>query len=182
MMTSSISNINTYQFSSKDNLFIDTNVLLYAYGPMADPDDWRVKTYSGALSRIRKSGAKVYIDALIISEFINVCARLAYQQATSHHNTFKEYRNSSAYKPVAKDISIAIKRILTFATCVDTKTSQFKMASIMTEFALGKSDINDQFLIETIRKHGYSFITNDGDFSRSNLNILTENKTLLKNS
>lgn len=59
-----------YSFSEADNFLIDTNIWIYLYGPQL-PKDWKTTIYSGALARMLAAKSKIWMDVLILSEFIN---------------------------------------------------------------------------------------------------------------
>ena len=63
-------NITHYVFKSTDALLLDANIWFFVYGPHR-LDDKRVPVYSGALDRILKAKSRIYVDVLILSEFIN---------------------------------------------------------------------------------------------------------------
>jgi len=69
-MANEISRITGYTFSASDELLLDTNVWLLIYAPHS-LDDSRVAVYSQALADILAAKSRIYIDVLIVSEFIN---------------------------------------------------------------------------------------------------------------
>jgi predicted nuclease of predicted toxin-antitoxin system len=54
-----------------------------------------------------------------------------------------------------------------------------EIVSILTEYAGGEADFNDQVLAELCRADNLKLVTHDADFSGSNLTILTANPKLL---
>ena len=78
-MTHKAISVNDYQFNPDDKLLLDTNIWLLVYGPQK-PRDTRVATYSQALANILSAKCCVYIDVLIVSEFINTYARLKWKR------------------------------------------------------------------------------------------------------
>lgn len=106
-MTHRVERITDYDFTSSDALLLDANVWLFVYGPQK-PRDSRVDVYSQALAKILAAQSRIYIDVLIVSEFINTYARLRWnfwkaQSASS--NDFKKFRKSGNFNPVAQDIA-----------------------------------------------------------------------------
>lgn len=73
--------VKDHEFNRNDKLFVDTNVWLYLYGPQK-PKARVIDTYSSMLKRILAAGSRIYIDVLVVSEFINTCPRLKWQLAT----------------------------------------------------------------------------------------------------
>ena len=76
-MPTDIYRVDSYEFAESDALFLDTNIWLYVYAPQA-PNDWRTRIYSKSLGKILTAKSKIFIDALVLSEFINRYARFAY--------------------------------------------------------------------------------------------------------
>ena len=93
----------TYDFPEEKSYFFDTNIWLYIYGPIGWPDQ-KSAVYSRALREIRNSNGTIYINCMVISEFINAFSRIEFKQQTDH-SRFKEFRNSLSFRPVAEDIS-----------------------------------------------------------------------------
>jgi hypothetical protein len=48
--------------------------------------------------------SKIYIDVLVLSEFINTYSRTQWKFVARHIESFKAFRNSSHFKPVAQEI------------------------------------------------------------------------------
>lgn len=179
MPTDAIS-IDACTFTSDDVLFIDTNIWLYLYAPQA-PDDWKARTYSRALAKILSAKCRIFIDALVLSEFINRYARLTYNlsKKTGSALEFKEYRNSTEFKPVAGEIEAAVRRITRHCQRTETGFSTCDLDRLLTEFGQGNSDFNDQLMLELCKTNGWKLVTHDGDFKDCGLTLLTANRKLL---
>ena len=93
-----------YNFTSKDKLFLDANIWLYLFGPREPRDRWK-QIYSEVFERILKANSRIYVDVLIVSEFINAYARMKWRAVAPHIKSFKDFRNSTGFKPVAEDIT-----------------------------------------------------------------------------
>ena len=74
--------VSDYEFTAKDRLFLDANIWLHLLCPPAQKPEasHSVKVYSEAFADILKAGSRIYIDVLVISGFINVYARLRWEQ------------------------------------------------------------------------------------------------------
>ena len=73
-----VKEVEYYRFTSNDRLFLDANIWLLFYGPQIPRDTW-VDIYSQAFARILAAQSPIYIDVLIVSEFINTYARQKWQ-------------------------------------------------------------------------------------------------------
>jgi len=175
---SQISDISSHSFSKSDKLFLDTNIWLSIYGPMTFTQK-RASTYSKAILDIRKFGCAVFIDILVVSEFINSYARWEYKQSLTKYKTFKDFRKSSSFTGIAKDISNNVKRIINQCKRCGYDFVKEDIEKLLTEFGYGDFDYNDQIFTEICKSNGLILVTDDGDFKGLGLNILTANNRLL---
>jgi len=178
-MSSSICDIASYNFTQTDMLLIDANVWLSIYGPQAQ-SDYRSQSYSKALAKILKAKCNIFLDVLILSEFINRYSRLKYN-LQGYSSGFKSYRQSPFFKPVAKEIADAVRRILKCCKCIENGFISIDLNNILDDYESKCPDFNDQILAELCRSRSLKFVTNDSDFRDFNITILTANKNMLNN-
>ena len=173
--------ISTYRFCDTDHLLFDTNIWLFLYGSQYGPTDSRVRVYSAALKNILAAQSRILIDVLVLSEFMNRMARFAYNtlSAQTRPGDFKAYRKSLAFKPVAKGIADACRRILGHATRTDSGFPSLHIETVLCDYEVGKADFNDQVLAKLCKSKGLTLVTDDSDFKGLGLTLLTENKRLL---
>ncbi len=177
--------LSSYTFTPKDSLLIDANVWYLLYGPYAKKDR-RVDLYSAAIKEIIAAKSKIYIDVLIISEFINRYARdkskiIANFQKSSEKFEFKNFRNSSAFKPIAKEIASLVGRMLKHCNRLESDFVRAPINEILKDYASGVFDFNDQILSSLCQYNHLTLVTDDADFKNFDIPVLTENKKLLKN-
>lgn len=167
-----------YNFNPADKLLLDTNIWLLVYGPQR-PGDNRVAIYSQALSRILAAQSHIYIDVLIVSEFINAYARLKWKLLPTSPTDFKQFRKSGDFKSIAQDIAADVKRVLQHCMRVENGFDSLKIDALINEYAAGDSDFNDQILAALCKKEGLKLVTDDGDFKSQGIAVITANKKLL---
>jgi len=180
-MTHRVDRITDYDFTSSDALLLDANVWLFVYGPQK-PRDSRVDVYSQALAKILAAQSRIYIDVLIVSEFINTYARLRWnfwkaQSASS--NDFKKFRKSGNFNPVAQDIAADVKRVLKHCARVENGFESLAIDTLIDEYAAGDFDFNDQILASLCKKDGLKLVTDDSDFKSQGIPVITANERLL---
>ena len=124
---------------------------------------------------ILNANSQIYIDVLIVSEFINSYARLKWKLVASHIKSFKAFRNSSYFKPVAQDIAADAKRVVDHCSRIESGFATLTIVDLLTEYAAGESDFNDQVITEICKSNGLTLITNDRDFRSQEIPILTAN-------
>jgi len=179
-MSSDVVLLRNYYFSDSDALLVDTNIWLYLYGPQ-QPKDWRPRVYSQALKWILKARSTMFVDVLVLSEFVNRYARFEYDlwKTASGTDDFKTFRKSLDFQPVGKAIAAAVRRIINQARCIETGTESIDMNSFLTDYEARCPDFNDQVIVELCRKNGLKLLTHDGDFKDSGIPVITANKRLL---
>lgn len=176
-MTHEAEAIAGYAFKSSDELLLDTNIWLYVFGPQK-PHDRKAEVYSKAFAKILAAKSRIYIDVLIVSEFINAYARLKWK-ILSPSSKFKQFRKSGSFKPVARDIAADVKRVLEHCIRIETGFDSLAIYELIEEYAKGDSDINDQVLAALCKRKGLKLVTNDGDFNSQEIPVLTANQRLL---
>jgi predicted nucleic acid-binding protein len=168
--------VTKYVFDSATRYFLDTNIWFLVYGP-ATPGDPRAATYSDALKRLRASRAPVLIDAVVISELVNAWARFEFSRSGAAK--FKTFRNSAAFRPIAEEITVVLRSILSLARPTGTAFANINLAPVLSTFEKGGSDFNDLLLVETCRANACVLVTDDGDMQNVHVPIVTARQSLL---
>ena len=172
--------VKRHNFTSQDKLFFDANIWLYLYCPQGSQDYW-VNTYSDIFDRILDAESQIYIDVLVVSEFINTFARQEWRLAGVHSNSFKTFRSSPNFKPTAEGIAAAVKQIMQHCLPVESCFTTLEINELLTDYSTGNFDFNDQVITEICKNNGFTLITNDSDFKTHEISILTANPSLLTN-
>ena len=179
-MTYRIEKISTYDFRPSDTLLLDANIWLFIYGPQK-PNNPMVEIYSNALKKILAAKSCIYIDVLVVSEFINTYARMRWNLlgGLSKNKKFKQFRKSSVFKAVAQDIASDVKCVLKHCTRVGSGFESPTIETLIDEFAAGDLDFNDQILAALCKNKGLKMVTHDADFRKRGIPVITANKRLL---
>jgi predicted nucleic acid-binding protein len=180
VMTAKAIDVRTYTFRKDDRLLLDANIWLSVYGPIAC-HDWRTDVYSKALSRIYSSKCLIFLDAIVLSEYINRFARLEYEQMDKSikPSTYKEFRSSVHFKNVASEVAITVNNILKKTTCCNFDFESIKTTDILVDYQAGTRDFSDSLIIELCKEQDLVLITHDKDFKNCDIPILTAHKRLL---
>jgi len=91
---------------------------------------------------------------------------------------FKDFRGTALFKPVAKAVADAGKRVLKDANPIDDDFASLNVGRILTDFERGREDFNDLLIAEACRRRNLTLITDDRDFSVQGVQILTANALL----
>ena len=169
-----------YNFTSQDKLFFDANIWLYLYGPPKPRSYWR-PIYSRIFNRILRAKSQIYIDVLVVSEFINSYARLEWQSVVRPPNPFKVFRSGPDFTPIAEDIVADVELMLNYCVKIESGFTTLPMDALLADYPTGNSDFNDQVITEICKSNGFTLITNDSDFRTQEIPILTANQSLLQN-
>ncbi len=178
MTTSGVIDIRKHSFSSADHLFLDTNVWLSVYGALSHARN-RSAVYSARLRDMRSAGCSIFIDVLVVSEFVNTYARWEYNQSDPKPAKFKDFRASAAFRPVAQDIAHNVRRIIRQCNCCNSGFSDVDLEALLAHYGKGQSDFNDQMIAEICKDKNLALVTDDADFQATGLTILTANRRLL---
>ncbi len=180
-MNTKVYSIQSYKFTSNDAVLFDANVWMYIYGPASHISSQYRYAYTLALRRIRGAQIPILLDTLVLSEFINAYARFFYHKLPAENKPadFKIFRNSLNFKPVAEQIARRAKKILNKTESTKNRFKSVQIGAILSEYAEGEADFNDQVLAEICRANNIKLVTHDADFSGYNLTILTANPKLL---
>ena len=180
MMTrSSALDIRSHRFQSNERLLVDASVWLRIYGPLTPDRASYSKAYSNAHHKMRMADCAIFMDIIVLSEFINAFARMEFRQGPQAASNFKTFRKSVAFEPIAKEIAINAKRIVTQCQCVESGFEDVDASALLTDFQSGQHDFNDQVIAELCRAKGLKLVTHDADFQKYGLTVLTANGELL---
>ena len=180
-MAQNAEEISQYVFKPDDELLLDANVWFFLYGPHK-PGDLRAAAYSRALAKILAAKSRIYVDVLIISEFVNSYARLKYNILRNRPGVpkdFKRFRSTPAFKSIAMDIAADTRKILAICARIDNGFATLDAKSLVDEYSRGDSDFNDVVLVDLCKSKGLKLVTDDGDFKGKGIIVLTVNTKLL---
>jgi predicted nucleic acid-binding protein len=181
-MSNQTHQVDQYPYSQDDRLLLDANVWLLLYGPQySDSRDQRVNTYSAAMKRILAGKCQIFIDVLILSEFVNASARFAYNILPKQTPPikFKDFRKSRAFVRVAQEIAVACRKIMAICAPLESGFETLDTAKQLSSYETGQFDFNDQVLASLCETRQLKLVTDDADFSDQRLTILTANRRLL---
>lgn len=176
-MSNQVYQIEYYRFSSSDSILFDTNVWLYIYGPQGESLPGLRSTYHLALRKIRGAKIPIFIDVLVLSEFINAYARFVYNDLPPgiKPQSFKTFRQSNEFNPIASQIAKDTRRILKKCERIDSGFESADLGGILSVYAVGDADFNDQILAELCKAKNLKLVTHDADFKGKDLTVITAN-------
>lgn len=176
--------LNHWSFKPSDRILPDANFWVNVFGPAAvvGQRNHRGGDYSNALRAMLQKKVALFLDVLVLSEFVNVLARMEFNSKFKGKygpSGFKRFRNSPDFIPIARTISGESRKILKLCQRIDHSFAKWDFNQILADFEEGGEDINDQLIIEVSRDNNFIILTDDGDMTQGGLNILTANPKLL---
>lgn len=164
--------LKSYDFTGKESLLLDANVLLYLFGPHNSGND---HGYSDFLEKALLRNVEMYVNESVLSEFVNRNCRLAYKQFLKNHN-FSEsfcdykrtYRKSEDFKKNYKlSIDIIESEILSIAKFSANTDREINV--VLSSYEL--LDFNDELIIRNAEVNGFGIVTHDRDFLQHSSNV-----------
>lgn len=172
--------IANYAFQPEDELFLDANVWLFIFGTH-NYQESKEAIYSSAFRRILEAQSSIYIDVLIVSEFINRYSRILWKQTRPPGSRlgFKAFRNSSQFEPIAGEVADKIKRVLSYCSRIESQFASLNIENLLDEYSKGGTDFNDQVFVNFCKSRNLKLVTDDGDLRNCGILVLTANENML---
>lgn len=176
-----------YKFSDipsleNKSMLFDTNVMIYIFWPVGNNS--YTNDYSSIFSSILKNKNPLFVDFLVLSEFINLTLRIEYDNYLSIKGidkskfNFKNFRNCAEGQKSLNDIyNIINKSILSKFEIIG---KEFLLEDVNSFLKVDNMDFNDKAIELICKEKDLVLVTNDKDFIKSDVEILTTNKILLK--
>lgn len=180
-MNNRIYDLGNYIFAASEVLLFDANIWVYILlTPTKYTQGWN-KNYSKTLNSIIKAKASIVTNPIVLSEFINTYCRNIYNaKYKTAYSSFKKFRNSPDFKPIAKDAAAYASDILKCCNNTSEKVAISNLSNLLNDFSNGLVDFNDGILVDACLQNGWKLVTHDGDFIHGNIDVLTINQTVLK--
>jgi predicted nucleic acid-binding protein len=179
--------LNNIKNLSDKNILLDTNIWIYLFCPLGHSKEFIVKKYSLAFNRLIHSNNKLYIDVMILSEFINRYLRLAYYVYMKNNNIEtdfdfkKDYKQTDDFKETIQLIVSTIKnKILLKVSVANFNYENNNIVELIDNLKDKMTDFNDLHFEKLCKTKGFILLTDDSDYSDSSLDIISGNPKLLQ--
>lgn len=181
-VVTNIKHIDDYSPGNGDMVFFDANIWLDIYGPA--PKHWAQAPCSSLFRKLIKNDIDIYTTSLIISEVINAWTRIEFHQQRKklgfRTNEFKKFRETAEFLDVAEEISINVEKILRLSKRFDSSLASIDMDIIISKYRSGTYDFNDLIFRDICKTNDFILVTNDYDFCKTDIDILTANKKMAR--
>ena len=178
-MTEYIKTNNLFSIKYK-KIFFDANIWIYIFCEIGDSKKYLVDKYSAAFKNFLKMENPIFIDFVVISEFINTYLRISFSNYVRKNDLNncdykKDYRKTCDFKEAWQNICNIVKsHILVQTNPINFKYDKFSFDKLLDSQNFN-TDFNDNHIINVCRKNNMYLLTHDGDFKNSDINIITEN-------
>jgi len=175
-----VTTANEYRISSSDVFFFDNNIWMFIYGIIGNYERKKQETYSNLLGYIIERKRPIFINSLVISEFVNANLRNEYEiwkmkPENFSQNKYKEhYLKSTSYQSTLKSVLAALKSILSITTKGNDNFNAIQLDNVFNEMT--DCDFNDAYYLQYSKLGNYIIVTDDGDLYKNNksgINIIT---------
>lgn len=169
---------------NNSKIFFDANIWIYIFGNIGNYKKKEVLKYSNAYKQILRSDNQIYIDTIVMSEFVNRLLRKPFEILKKTPKLaklkYKTYRKMPEYKETLEDISRIFKNnILRTSEIIDYNYDKINFLSLLDLDNIDM-DFNDNHIANICNKKGMFLLTHDGDFKNSDVNIISYNNKFWK--
>ncbi|MEP5792059.1 MAG: PIN domain-containing protein [Cyclobacteriaceae bacterium] len=163
--------ISEYTPKFTDTFFLDTNVWIYLFCPIANNRAKEQKVYSAFYKLLIQGNKGIFVNSLVLSEFANTWLRIDFnlwKKEDQKLNTDykRDFVGTDRFKETVDDIKQAIKVILSKAERMTDNFNSISLDKVFGEF--GTSDFNDAYYLELARMNNWKIVTHDSDFFKEN--------------
>lgn len=139
-----------------------------------------------ALKRIKFPKPKIVLTSVLLSEIINTYTRNVAMKAYCYFYKIKmndcdfkkDYRPKDDYQIQLKKLVDDITAFSDYCVVMDDGFTALKPFEMMKEMS-NKYDFNDYFYYHFCKKHDIPVVTHDKDFKFNDIQVFTNNKSLL---
>lgn len=161
-----------YRISSTDNFFFDNNIWIFLFAPIGGFAKAKQNDYANFLDYVVERKRPIYINSLIVSEYVNACLRAEYEiwkkkEANLYNNGYKLHFLKTETYLNAKDSTLSsLKNILALTTKGNDNFNAINLPLVFNE--MESCDFNDSYYLQYAQLGKYIIVTDDGDLFRNN--------------
>lgn len=136
-------------------------------------------TYSAIFTKLLSNGNRLFVDYNVLSEVVNRELRMNHSNfvAVNGQQDYKLWRNSADGQSAETRTYAIIKSLLGSTFQLDGK--KYDLGDITKMLIPSNQDFTDKAIANLCQEKGYILLTNDKDFSGTDLEILSANRHLV---
>lgn len=168
MATCKISN---YEVSATEEFFFDTNVWIFIFMPIGEAKSKKQKLYSQLLKDICSRDACLWINSLVIAEYVNAGLRLEFNQWKERNQKYgaeykRDFRPTKDYEIALDDIKNQVAEILKICKRRPDDFNSLNVDGIISSMG-NKLDFGDSMLVDMCERYRLKLVTDDKDIATS---------------
>lgn len=171
-----VEKIRDFKVRSGDNFFFDNNVWMFLFSPICGTKAYQQKAYSNLLKTIQATRATIFINSLIVSEYINRSLRLNYSlwrdREFKSGNRFTDYKHhfrpTDDFKIAQKEAYDEMSDILSIALRKPDDFNALKLDEVIQAEGM---DFNDAYYANFCKLNRLILVTDDHDLQNCPLDI-----------
>lgn len=171
-----VEKVKNFKVKSGDVFFFDNNIWMFLFSPISGASPFQQKVYGKLLKDIQSSQSTIFINSLIVSEYINRSLRLNYtlwrDQEFKSGNSFVDYKHN--YRP-SKDFDDAQKaaygEMTDILSIAQRKPDDFHALNINELLNAKGMDFNDAYYANFCKLNNLILVTDDRDLQTTPLDI-----------
>ena len=168
-------NISKYTVGPTEAFFFDTNVWIFIFAPIAGSKPQKQRKYSQLLKDIRSRNACLWINSLVISEYVNAVLRFEFKQWTERNQKYgvefkRDFRPTQDYQEALADIKDQITTILGICQRRPDDFNALNVENIITSIVCDL-DFGESMIIDMCKRNNLILVTDDKDISKADLSF-----------
>lgn len=162
-------------------IFFDANILIYLFWPTGR--HYFETSYAHTFFQLLKQGNPLFIDFSIISEIVNSAIRSEYEKhllkngLTKNGLKYKDYRDSQDGQDSLRDIYVVVEEQI--LNRFDVVGKIYTKDMLKTLLVVDHLDFVDKSIVQICHENKFVLLTNDKDFKKADIDLLSGNKHLL---
>lgn len=171
-----VERIRDFRVKSGDCFFFDNNVWMFLFSPISGVNNMQQRAYSQLLRNIQTAKAAIFINSLVVSEYINRSLKLNYSlwkdRELKSGNRFvdykRDYRLTQDFDNAQKEAYSEMSDILSIALRKPDDFNALKLDEVMNAKGM---DFNDAYYATFCKLNRLIMVSDDRDLQNSPLDI-----------
>lgn len=172
-----VERIRDFRVKSGDFFFFDNNVWMFLFSPISNAKSKQQEIYGNLLKSIQSAHATIYINSLVVSEYVNRSLKLNYSlwkdrelKSGNYNVDYKRYyRPTRDFDIAQEDAYSEVADILTIAHRKPDDFNALRLDDVMNAKGM---DFNDAYYANFCKLNRLILVTDDRDFQNSPLDII----------
>lgn len=166
--------VKDHKVSPTASYIFDTNIWIFLFAPIAGSQQNKQEMYSRLLSEIRSRGATIWINSLIVSEYVNAVLRLAFKQWKNVNSRYgadfkHDFRPTADYKSALFDVKTQVANILSICERRPDDFNSINIGAIINSMST-TCDFGDAMIVDVCnRNREIRLVTDDSDITGAEL-------------